>query len=231
MNRQNLEIKCQRHFHTYCICCFQRIHQHTKDINVPEEQEIFTMSWRQLRWACYAMVGVLQWGIWSTHKTWKCDKAKNMKCENYMLVQFKKLNNMKNVCASSEHFRSSAHIRFIVMTLRLRRWSAPGSNILRSSGISHVWNICWRCPKTWIPLVGMRCYILTTNKICILFKSLFTAGVSIISEQPSYFRPQDFTLENSISYVVFCWFFATTTHQRVIFELAQAKRGLTAFLT
>ena len=31
------------------------------------------------------------------------------------------------------------------------------------------------------------------------------------------FRPPDFTMENSQSYVFFCWFFATTAHQRIIF--------------
>ena len=43
---------------------------------------------------------------------------------------------MNNVCASSEHLRSSAHTCFIVMTLRLRRWSAAGTISLRSFGIS-----------------------------------------------------------------------------------------------
>ena len=33
----------------------------------------------------------------------------------------------------------------------------------------------------------MLCYISTKNVQCNLFKSLFTASVSIISEQPSYF--------------------------------------------
>ena len=32
-----------------------------------------------------------------------------------------------------------------------------------------------------------------------------------------YFRPPDFTMENSLSYVIFCWFFVTTSHQRIIF--------------
>ena len=67
-----------------------------------------------------------------------------------MLVQFKKLINMDYVCASSIHFSSSANVCFYVMTLRLRRWSALGTNSLRSSGLSHAFNICRRCPLTLI---------------------------------------------------------------------------------
>ena len=44
LNRQNLEIKCQRHFNTDSKCYLLRTHQHTKDINVPEELKIFTVS-------------------------------------------------------------------------------------------------------------------------------------------------------------------------------------------
>ena len=30
------------------------------------------------------------------------------------------------------------------------------------------------------------------------------------------YRPQHFTMEKSLSYVIFCWFFATTAHQQII---------------
>ena len=121
-------------------------------------------------WSCFAIIGVLQWGIWSNRRTWKWHNAQNMTYRNYMFVQLNKLNNMKYVCASSIHFRFSAHICFIVITLRLRHWSAPGTNTLRSSGISHEWNIRRRCKITWIPLEGMRCYIMTSIEICYFFK-------------------------------------------------------------
>ena len=49
------------------------------------------------------------------------------------------------------------------MTLRLLRWSAPGTNTWCSSGISHEWNIRRRYPITLIPQEGMRCYITTIN--------------------------------------------------------------------
>ena len=52
------------------------------------------------------------------NKVWKCDNAHNITRRNYMLVQFKKLNDMSHVCASFVHFGSSVHIRFIAMTLR-----------------------------------------------------------------------------------------------------------------
>ena len=71
------------------------------------------------------------------------------------------------------------------MTLRLRRWSAPGTNGLRRSGLSCDSNICLRCSITWISLADMICYLTTKNYICNFFISLFTACVST-TEQPSY---------------------------------------------
>ena len=44
---------------------------------------------------------------------------------------------MNHSFASIVHFRASALIRIITMTLLLCYWSAPGTNGLGSSGISH----------------------------------------------------------------------------------------------
>ena len=64
-----------------------------------------------------AMISVLQRGIKSNSRTWKCDNSQNIRSRNCMLVQFKKLNNINHVRASLVHFRSSARIRFVAMTL------------------------------------------------------------------------------------------------------------------
>ena len=40
-----------------------------------------------------------------------------------------------------------------------------------------------------------------------------------------YFRPLDLTMENTLSHVIFCWFFATTTHQRIIFMFLVKTSG------
>ena len=63
------------------------------------------------------MISVLQIGIFSNRRTWTCDNAQNMTCRNYMLVQVIYVNDMNKVYASIVHFRSTAHICFIVMTL------------------------------------------------------------------------------------------------------------------
>ena len=145
MNRHNLENKCSWHFYSDSICYFQRIHQRTKYINVSEGRKIFTIRWRHMYCTCYEKACILLWGINSNSMTWKCDYAHNITSGNYiMFVQFKKLNGMSHVCSSFMHFRSSVHIRFIAMTLRYWRWSAPGANGLRISGISHNWHICLR---------------------------------------------------------------------------------------
>ena len=128
----------------HSICYFQKIHQPTKYINVLEGRKIFTIRWRQMYCTCYAKARISLWGIKSDSKIWKCDNAQNITSRNYMIVQFKNLNDMSHVCASFVHFRSSAHTRFIAMTLRKWHWSAPGANGLHISGISHDWHICLR---------------------------------------------------------------------------------------
>ena len=87
------------------------------------------------------VLGMLRkgWGIKSNSMTLKCVNAQNITSRNYMLVQFKKLNNMSHVCASFIHFRSSAHI-YVPSLWRY----APGANGLRISDISHDWHICLR---------------------------------------------------------------------------------------
>ena len=48
----------------------------------------------------------------------------------------------------------------------------------------------------------MLCYLTTKIKICKFFQSLFTVGVSIISEQPSYSKI-NFTTGNFTTWKVF----------------------------
>ena len=71
---------------------------------------------------------------------------------------------------------TSAHI-WISMTLRLRRWSAPGTNGFRRSGLSCHCNICLGRSITWISSADMLCSLTTKTKTRNFFISLLTAGV------------------------------------------------------
>ena len=107
------------------------------------------------------------------------------------------------------------------MTLRVRCWSVPGTNCLRSSEIYHEWNICCTCPLTWIPYAGVRFYIKTPNTIRNLFESLFKVGVSIISEQPSYTKHRVFRF-----FYALCNNSSRLTSKLVLFETPSFSKNL-----